>query len=273
MAFNCEVLADSLNSVTGDRVTTMLVTYPLIVHAEFIRHRAFSYSVASNRAIPTNRLLDKVLSDPFVPERFPKAGKGMSPEGWLEADPIVTRAWLDARDSAVNAAERLASFGVHKQIANRVLMPWQWVTQLTTGDQYAYKNFFAQRCHPAAQAEIQKIAGMMNLRWCESNTRMIAPGEWHLPFMAPEGDHPEWLDLDTPTRKKLSVARSARTSYLNHDGDYSIDDDVNLHDRLVSQVPPHYSPFEHQLLAMAHSTKYANFTGFKSYRKILEEAA
>lgn len=297
MGYACRVLADSLNAETGDRVATMLVTYPLMVHAEFLRHRAFSYSVASNRAIPTKRLLGMVGADPFVPARFPRNGKGMSPDGWMEGTHAedARLVWLDARDDALAHAERLGAAGVHKQIANRVLAPFQWVTQLTTGDVLAYENFFAQRCHPDAQAEIRTIADMVRAAWDDGRPVRLAVGEWHLPFV--DAAHLRGEDnLPLADLKRLSVARSARTSYLTHDGEHSTEADVALHDRLLVQTPPHLSPFEHQLVAMPFdggdgrftvdvvrghrggvvpvlsSPRYANVRGFKSYRRELEEA-
>ena len=46
-------------------------------------------------------------------------------------------------------------------------------------------------------------------------------------------------------RKKISVARCARVSYLTHDGSRNIDKDLDLYDRLVTAQPPHWSPLEH----------------------------
>jgi thymidylate synthase ThyX len=270
VGYECRILADSVN-VAGDRVTTMLVTYPLMVHAEFLRSRSFSYSVASNRAIPSARIIEKVKNDPFVPEHFPKNGKGMSPSSNLEgasAD-FAEVAWLAACDRAVQAATRLAELGVHKQIANRVLTPFQWVTQLTTGDQRAYANFFAQRCHPDAQAEIRRIAEMMEQAYDASLPVLLQEGEWHLPFVA--SAHTDDGELNLAGQKAVSVARSARTSYLNHDGAHSLVDDFQLHDRLLAQTPPHFSPFEHQLTPTPYRT-YANYQGFRSYRSFLETA-
>lgn len=38
------------------------------------------------------------------------------------------RLWLEARDSALMYAQKLAAVGLHKQIANRVTEPWMWIT-------------------------------------------------------------------------------------------------------------------------------------------------
>lgn len=270
--YGCTILADSLNTETGDRVTTMLVEYPLIVHAEFLRHRSFSYSVASNRAIPVKRLIAKVKDDPFVPERFPKAGPGMAPEGYLEGEDAfrARTTWLLGRDVAVSLAELLADGHVHKEIANRLMAPYQWVTQLTTGDQHAYRSFFDQRCHPDAQDQIATIARMMDLKLAEHEPTPLAPGDWHLPFA---DHHDEDVNLTLSGRKAVSVARAARTSYCQHDGTFSLQKDYDLHDRLLVQRPPHFSPFEHQLQAQPKRdvVRYANVSGFKSYRYQLEE--
>ena len=46
-------------------------------------------------------------------------------------------------------------------------------------------------------------------------------------------------------KREISVARCARVSYLTHDGKRDIAKDIQLHDRLANQNPPHASPFEH----------------------------
>ena len=82
----------------------------------------------------------------------------------------------------------------------------------------------------------------------------------------------------------ISTAMSARTSYTIVGEEKEIDYQkmVDLHDRLLSQDPPHSSPFEHCCRAVAEEEYnenfkgkekgwFRNFKGFKSYRQILEE--
>jgi hypothetical protein len=70
----------------------------------------------------------------------------------------------------------------------------------------------------------------------------------------------------------IGVARAARTSYttVGEDGkEIPYEKDIALHDSLLSSG--HMSPTEHIAQAQDDSNMYANFKGFKQYRKFLEE--
>lgn len=265
--YSCSILADSLNTATNDRLTTMLMTFPNIVHQEMVRHRAFSFSVGSNRAIPVQRLIQKVHDDPFVPERFPEKGKGMTPKGYYEhgseEESQAHDVWMATMHFALEQADKLDNIGIHKGIANRLLGPFQWVTMVVTGDQRAWRNFFLLRSHPDAQFEMQRISDLALALYMENTVDKKIPGEWHVPF----GDIYESVDFDP---LKLSVARCARTSYLTHDREVDLADDTRLHDQLLTHTPPHAGPFEHQAKALVTSYRFANLQGWRSYRNQLE---
>jgi hypothetical protein len=42
-----EIIKDSINAMTNDRMTTFVVEFPRFVNAEILRHRALSFSSAS----------------------------------------------------------------------------------------------------------------------------------------------------------------------------------------------------------------------------------
>ena len=65
MAFDAVIVADSV-SLIGDRLTTLEVTLPRIVLAEFNTHRVFSRNSASSRAIPVQKQLERIMNAPFV---------------------------------------------------------------------------------------------------------------------------------------------------------------------------------------------------------------
>src|SRR4051812_47823071 len=73
--YAAKILADSL-SPEGIRLTTFEVTFPRFILAEFNTHRMLSRNSASSRAIPTEKLLKRVIDTPFVPS-FNKRVKGM----------------------------------------------------------------------------------------------------------------------------------------------------------------------------------------------------
>ena len=71
MPYSVEVIADSVPDgklfQSTPRLTTLAVTLPRIVLAELNTHRMFSRNSASSRAIPIQRMIDKVVQDPFIP--------------------------------------------------------------------------------------------------------------------------------------------------------------------------------------------------------------
>src|SRR6188474_2541487 len=125
MAYSVKVLADSL-AVRGkhtSRLTTMEVTLPRIVLAEFNTHRVFSRNSASSRAIPVEKRIAAIEADPFEPEAFGKNQKGMQASQDLSSDDDVMAraAWRKACADAIISAKTLATLGVHKQLANRII--------------------------------------------------------------------------------------------------------------------------------------------------------
>jgi hypothetical protein len=80
---SASVVADSI-SPDGVRLTTMLLRYPRFIHAEFMTHRMFSRNASSSRAIPVERMLEDVMTDPAKPVRWGVNGKGMQDHGELK---------------------------------------------------------------------------------------------------------------------------------------------------------------------------------------------
>ncbi|NJL26340.1 MAG: FAD-dependent thymidylate synthase [Calothrix sp. SM1_5_4] len=96
----------------------------------------------------------------------------------------------------------------------------------------------------------------------------------HLPFITPADAVDEFgRSSSVELLIKRSVARCARVSYLNHDGTQStVEQDIALHDRLVSAAPLHASPAEHQAMAVGDpNVKSGNFQGWVQYRKTLRD--
>ena len=274
MTYQVRIECDSVNT-SGDRLTSWVLTYPRFVHAELMTHRLFSRNSSSSRAIPVEKLIKQTFDDPALPVYWGKNQKGMQADEELseELQGMATRTWLSARDRAVDAARDLLAIGVHKQITNRLLEPWMWITVIVSATEF--ENWFALRDHKDAQPEIREVAARMFSFYKSSEPRLMRTGSWHLPFIAqedryvaadywPEADH---LDI----LKKVSVGRCARVSYLTHDGKRDLREDVNLHDRLAatdsSGDPGHYSPFEHQAYALNSSERWGNFIGWRQYRK------
>jgi Thymidylate synthase complementing protein len=235
--WRARVVADSL-SPAGSRVTTIEARIHRFVLAELNTHRAFSRNSASSRAVPVARMIRSVETDPALPEEFGTARAGMQAGPPIENDMEALTAWLAARDAAVAAARTLAELGVHKQVTNRLLEPFQWHTVIVTATYW--DGFWQQRCSDLAQPEIRVAAQAMRAAYDASTPAAVGEGEWHLPYL--QADE---AGLDVEVAKRVCAARCARVSYLTHDGVRSIDEDLTLYERLVTATPPHASPLEH----------------------------
>ncbi len=274
-----EIILDSI-APSGKRLTTFVLTYPRFIHSEFMTHRAFSRNASSSRAIPVNKQIEMIEKNPVVPIAFTKNQKGMQGGEALVGEEAEQAEfyWLEAMKQAVHQARKLSSMGVHKQYANRILEPWAHITVVCTATDFA--NFFALRIHPAAQPEIQALASAMYDEYENSNPQKLEVGDWHLPFIV-EGDFSEnsemFAKINGMTMDELnlkrSVARCARVSYLNHDGsNVTIQQDLELYDRLVGATPIHASPAEHQAVAASDpDLRSGNFNGWVQYRQTLKD--
>lgn len=247
MGTEARVVADSI-SPDKVRLTTIEVTLPRIVLAEFNTHRMFSRNSASSRAIPVERRIQMIEAEPFVPAAFGKNQKGMQAGEALEGEAELRArlAWYNACNAAVVQAKELAKLGVHKQLANRLLEPFAWHTIVVTSTEW--DNFFALRCHPNAQPEIRTAAELMAEAMKLSEPHPVDYFDWHLPYLQ-TGEAFDFDVLDgrshppTPTKVRVSVARCARVSYLTQDGRRDPSADLDLYTRLASAG--HMSPLEH----------------------------
>ena len=265
MGYRCEILADSVSPL-GVRLTTMEVTSPRIILAEVNTHRMLSQNSASSRAIPTDRQLERVLQDPFVPDYWGRLQPGMQAEEEIaESDhQKAVEVWLAARDDAVARAKALLKLEVHKQTVNRLLEPFMWHTAIITATDWG--NFFGLRDNPMAQPEIRTIAHMMRQAYESHSPMLVESGGWHLPLIQPdEHNRPELIN-DLP---KISAGRCARVSYLTHDGRRDPAADIKLYKRLVRDG--HMSPLEHVATPMCdnRAARYGNFVGWKQLRKFI----
>ncbi len=183
MSYSAKIICDSI-SETGKRLTTFEITFPRMVLAEFNTHRMFSRNSASSRAIPFKKQIQRIVDNPFIPERFPIDGSGMQPNSYVDKDHSLdynhaSEAWMEARDAALDSACNLYSSlviknlfedwdwqnsdkpepAIHKQIVNRLLEPFMWHTVICTATEF--DNFFKLRTNGQAQYEIRRIADLM----------------------------------------------------------------------------------------------------------------
>ena len=347
---NVESVADSINQ-QNDRLISMVLTYPRIIHAEMMTHRMFSRNASSSRAVPVQKMIEAVKNNTFCPFEFQKAHKGMQGSEYFtdEDKEDCIKLWLESAELALQQAEKMKEKGITKQIINRILEPYQYYTMLITGNKEGWNNFFELRCpdyvfhneddeyHFKSKKEVVAFGKSINdtkieypnkievemesltyLDWLklnkgqaeihmmtlsekiydaiqESVPRKLKEGEWHIPMgdkipfvgnitESIDVNNTHWQDYDTQNRVKISVALAARTSYTIVGDEKEIDYKkmIELHNRLLSQNPPHSSPMEHCCLCVTedeynNSFKgqekgwFRNYKGFKSYRQIIEE--
>jgi len=267
-----KVIADSITDQScyfpDIRLTTIEVVFHRYILAEFNTHRMFSRNSASSRAIPLSKNIERVLTDPAIPWQYgtKKAGMQSGPplvgETALEADEI----WLEAAQSAVECANALDALGVHKEVANRLLEPFLWQTVIVSSTEW--DNFIAQRDSDLAQPEMHMTAQAIRLALENSVPNKLGPDDWHLPYMTEDEE-----SLSIEDKRRISVARCCRVSYLNHGGTKSVSSDLELYDKLISADPPHWSPLEHVALPAGPEDFYGpegNFEGWNQLRHMKE---
>lgn len=265
---NAEIILDSIN-VDGDRLTTFRLTYQRgIFHSEFLTHRALSRNGASSRAIPVKARIKAVLSDPAYPIHWGANQPGMQANGELDLlqQWICRTIWNLLRYPVVAGVIVMMWLGLHKQVASRLLEPWMWITVVCSGTDFS--DFFAQRDHPAAQPEFQKLARLMRKAMRESIPMLLKEGQMHLPYI----DSIDRASISEDAQVKVSVARCAGESY-GRATKRPYEDELRLYDRLVSARPMHASPLEHVAMASRSWQRSGNFKGWIQHRKVVEKKA
>lgn len=275
------ILADSI-SPSGQRITTFQLRYPRFIHSEVMTHRTFSRNASSSRAIPVSRMLEQVRNDPATPCHWGKNQSGMQAKIELQstARSDAINNWYLAAKMAADIAEQMNASGLHKQVSNRILEPFQYISVVLTATDY--NNWFELRDHEDAQPEIRSLAIAMRDAMDRSLPLLLQPGEWHLPYINEKEREQYPIDI----LLQVSAARCCRVSYLRHDGqEPDVQKDLALCDQLVGARPLHASPFEHQATPDVEANafakfitgrkyrnpeKHGNFTGWVQHRKLIE---
>lgn len=288
MPINAKVIADSI-SEEGKRITTLQLLYPRFIHAELMTHRVFSRNASSSRAIPVKKMIDMVRNEPAMPIHWGLNQPGMQASVQLCGAHLENAKglWLEAARNAAHVAEKMMEIGLHKQVANRILEPFQHISVVLTATEF--NNWRELRRHKDAQPEIQHLATEMDIRMDASTPKLLKAGEWHLPYITDldrqimyEAGYRDNEVIDV--LKQVSAARCCRVSYLKHDGTSAdINEDLALCQRLAGARPIHASPFEHQATpdTMVHVADdfelewsapqlHGNFVGWIQYRKQIE---
>jgi hypothetical protein len=223
-------------SPEGRKIASIYARYPWFIHAEMCRHRIFSQSVSSARAIPFERMLAKVESDPVIPIHWGKSTPGMQAHEEIDGDLQLEACdrWASAMGWSIDAARHLHALGVHKQIVNRLLLPFTHVETLITSTEWG--NFLALRDHPDAEPHMQQLAkAIREVIEREDDWTPLPEFGWHIPFLD-ERD----ADLSLSDKLKVSVARCAMVSYFDPDGKPTPrEKEFERYNKLLSSRPLH----------------------------------
>ena len=299
-------------------------TYDIEVDGRYHNFIANGIVVHNSRAIPFEKMVEVVKKEPFIPLAFQCQHKGMQGTEYI-TDPYVIEKkkekWLNARDKAIRSAVDLskeeisASYyvndengvpihtkdvyiensSVSKQICNRLLESFMWVTQIVTGSREAFENLFRLRCPNyngckswkelcdidsnytmetpildrlklnKGQAEIHfmDLAEKMYDALNESKSIELKAGEWHIPFSNEPCFTPEMSLMD---KIVLSCAMIARTSYtkIGDSQNISLETARNIFERCKKER--HDSIFEHAGRCMTKREWETNLRGKAIYK-------
>jgi len=245
-----ELIADT--QYKSRRISTFRLTYPLFIHPQVLRHRAFSSSVSSARAIQPEKYRRMVEDNLVSPLQFGGAKRGMSagpPVEYYRAAQV----WADAAQQALKAHKAMEALGVHQEVANRLLAPFAHVVHLVTATEWA--NWYDLRLADDAQPEIRELALQMQ----ELHKRSPVGDSAHRPFLTPE-------EFNLPGASYVSAARCAQVSYLP-ETQKDWDESVAFAKKLARDK--HWSPFEHVAMAGYENLYYRNFVGWRQFREIV----
>lgn len=272
-----KIVADSI-SPSGSRITTFELEYPRIIHSELMTHRLLSRNAMSSRAIPIKKMIEQVQQNPAMPVKFGKNQPGMQDAGEHSAqlgDGYSAEEWWKlAGLSAARFAAEFADAGYHKQIANRLLEPYQRMKTVVTATDW--NNFFWLRVDPDADPTIYELAKAMKEASDNSIPDPLEPGQWHTPYVdhvygfediddkecavfegycvLDEENKPVMLTLEEALA--ISASCCAQVSYrvLNTSKEKALD----IYEKLVSGNKVHASPFEHQATPMTEYREIEN---------------
>lgn len=270
MSISVKILKKTQNRKSENSIiTSFQLRYPRFIHAEFMTHRLFSRNASSSRAVPVNKIIDEVLNDLAMPVSWGKNQKGMQASEDLNQEDArhVKNIWLKAAQDAVFHARRMEAAGAHKQIINRILEPFSHISVIVTATEW--DNFYALRCHEAADPTMKALADAMFFEDCHTTA---TPRQHHLPY-TDDALLVGASDKQIHDLKVQDAAMCARVSYLTHDGQTpSEESNMALGKMLLDQK--HMSPFEHQASATYPDSilryLWGNFQNWAQFRKEIE---
>ena len=303
MSFNTvQVIQDSRN-LSGNRLTTYEIETYRYIWAEVLTHKMLNKNAQSSRAVPVNSVLSINEDSPVYPLVWGKNKGGMSATEELEGVALESakELWKCAAENAFVYSKRLADTGLHKMWSNRITEPFSRIKVVMSGTEW--DNFEWLRDDPdAAQPEIVDLARKIKEAKAGSEPFKLFAGEAHVPYVyrsrTSTGRNVVYQDsdgqeLELEDALKISASCCGQISYRKLDETF--EKAMEIYNRLFDGPKPHFSPCEHQGIAMkqtkiqfmqmfnpddwedgvSHVDRKGNLwsgnlQGFVQYRKMLE---
>lgn len=307
MSFNTVTVVQDSITEGGNRLITYEIETYRYIWAEVLTHKMLNKNAQSSRAVPVNSVLSINETSPVYPIVWGKNKSGMSATEVLEGEELESAKslWNIAAASAFTYSRKLSELGLHKMWSNRITEPFSRIKVVISGTEW--DNFEWLRDDPeAAQPEIVDLARKIKEAKAKSLPFLLFPGQAHVPYVERQasdfGDNPRDVHYYIPGEGrvgldialKISASCCGQVSYRKLDE--SFEKAMQIYDRLFDGAKPHFSPSEHQGIAMkrekasafnrlfpssweegvSHMDSKGNFwssnlKGFIQHRKLLEK--
>lgn len=176
MNISSKVLLHTVAEGSNEELITFEMQFPRYILAEINTHREFNKNSASSRAIPFSKMVESVMTNPFIPLAFQKNHSGMQGSQYFGYEEVfgiqkevelmegvtikmpeklaglkmgLEEWWLELRNVAVAHAiafHNLSEDKVTKQLCNRLLEPFMLHKIILTTSISGLQNFFFLRC-------------------------------------------------------------------------------------------------------------------------------
>ena len=243
----------------GQLIVTFELEYQRFIHGELMTHRLFSRNAASSRAIPVAAIIEQVRNNPAMPIHWGANQAGMQAKAELSTfrKKAAKKLWKIAAKAACKVAEAMTRIGLHKQVANRILEPFQTMKTVVTAT--CFENWFWLRDHADAQPEIRALAIAMLAALEEVVPKDLKVGEWHVPYFNGVSGKGIWTPEDVETlAEALAISSSCCAQVSFRKLDDTLEKALMIYARLVDSEPVHASPFEHQATPMKRNADFRN---------------
>lgn len=244
-------------------MVSMEIEIPRIILAELNTHKILVRNAQSSRAVPLKTSIEKIdKEDIFVPLYWGKNKAGMSAiESLSENDTELCKdEWYYLAGKAAESALVFDELKLHKQIAGRVLEPFQMIKLVLSGTNW--DNFFNLRIHPSAEPHFRDLAIKIYHSIKEAPIVDLSEDQWHLPYISyKKGKYfdSNGTELSLEEAQKVSLSCVAQTSYRKHDE--SLEKAEDIIGKLFNGDVVHASPAEHIAKPMLNPNGFIPFEG------------